>query len=83
MWSLTDSHCSGEAHLARIRVPSLVIQSDADTGVFPSDAKAIYEGLGTQDKQLEMVAGDHYLQQPANARDDVADLIVAWLTARI
>ena len=82
MWSLTDSHCSGEEHLARIRVPSLVIQSDADTGVFPSDARAIYEGLGAQDKRLEMVAGDHYLQQPGNAREEVADLVVAWLASR-
>lgn len=82
MWSLADSYCSGEAHLARIRVPSLVIQSDADTGVFPSDAKAIYEGLGAPDKHLEMVAGDHYLQQPGSARDQVADLIVGWLSTR-
>jgi pimeloyl-ACP methyl ester carboxylesterase len=82
MWSLTDSHCSGEEHLARIRLPSLVIQSDGDTGVFPSDARAIYEGLGAQDKRLEMVAGDHYLQQPGNAREEVADLVVAWLASR-
>ena len=82
MWSLTDSHCSGEEHLTRIRVPSLVVQSDADTGVFPSDAKAIFDGLGAQDKHLEMVAGDHYLQQPGNARDEVADFIVGWLSSR-
>jgi fermentation-respiration switch protein FrsA (DUF1100 family) len=63
-------------------VPSLVIQSDADTGVFPSDARAIYEGLGAQDQLLELVAGDHYLQQPGNAREEVADLIVAWLASR-
>jgi hypothetical protein len=29
-----------------------------------------------------MVAGDHYLQQPGNAREEVADLIVAWLASR-
>ena len=68
--------------MARIRVPSMVSQSDADTGVVPSDARAIYEGLGDQDKRLEMVAGDHYLQQPGNAREKVADLVVAWLASR-
>lgn len=79
MWSLTDSHCSGVPHLNRIDVPALVVQSTSDTGVFPSDAKAIYDALASADKTLEMVTGDHYLETPNTARDDVADLIVGWL----
>lgn len=79
MWSLSDSHCSGTPHLNRITQPALVVQSLGDTGVFPSDAKAIYDALGAADKRLEMITGDHYLESPASARDDVADLIVAWL----
>lgn len=79
MWSLTDSYCSGTPHLNRIDVPALVVQSTSDTGVFPSDAKAIYEALASVDKTLEMVTGDHYLETPDTARDDVADLIVGWL----
>ena len=70
-------------HLPRITAPSLVIQSDGDTGVFPSDAKTIYEGLGASDKYLEMIPGDHYLQEPDGARDDVADMIGSWLSQRI
>jgi hypothetical protein len=79
MWSLSESHCRGAPHLNRITQPALVVQSLGDTGVFPSDARAIYDELGSEDKRLEMITGDHYLQSPANARDDVADLIVAWL----
>ncbi len=79
MWSLSDSHCSGAPHLNRITQPALVVQSRGDTGVFPSDAQAIYDELGAQDKKLEMVIGEHYLESPANARDDTADLIVSWL----
>jgi esterase/lipase len=79
MWSLNDSHCSGAPHLNRISVPALVVQGSSDTGIFPSDAKAIYEALASEDKTLEMIAGDHYLESPASARDVVADLIVAWL----
>jgi len=79
MWSLSDSHCSGAPHLNRITQPALVVQSLGDTGVFPSDAKAIYEALGAKDKRLEMITGDHYLENPGNARDGVADLIVGWL----
>lgn len=82
MWSLRDSHCSGGAHLSRITQPALVVQSTADTGVYPSDAQAIYDALGSTDKQLQMIPGDHYLEKPANARDDVADLIVDWIKSK-
>jgi alpha-beta hydrolase superfamily lysophospholipase len=64
-------------------VPSLVIQSDADTGVFPSDAQAIFAGLGAEDKLLEMISGDHYLQEPSDARDSVADRIAHWLSVHL
>ena len=79
MWSLQESHCKGAPHLTRISEPALVIQSLADTGVFPSDAKAIYDTLSSIDKELYMVKGDHYLQTPETARDDVADMIADWL----
>ena len=46
MWSLETSQCQGAPHLARITVPSLVVQSLADRGVFPSDAHAIHDALG-------------------------------------
>lgn len=82
MWSLADSHCRGAPHLNRITLPALVVQSDGDTGVFPGDAQAIYDALGSEDKQLEMIVGDHYLQTPADARDGVADMLTDWLHAR-
>ncbi len=82
MWSLEESYCQGEPHLKRIDEPALVIQSTADTGVFPSDAQAIYDSLASRDKELHMVTGDHYLEEPDNARDDVADLIAEWLQKR-
>ena len=55
----------------------------SDTGVFPSDAQAIYGALGSDDKTLSMTPGDHYLETPAAARNDVADLVVGWLRAHI
>ncbi len=82
MWSLECSSCRGAPHLERIDVPSLVIQSMADTGVFPSDAKAIHEHLATEDKRLEFMSGDHYLQDPEAARDEAADRIAGWLEER-
>jgi hypothetical protein len=46
MWSLTDSHCSGEEHLARIRLPSLVIQSDAGYWGFSFRCEGHIRGSG-------------------------------------
>lgn len=83
MWSLKESHCRGAPHLGRIRVPSLVIQSLADTGVFPSDARGIHEALAAEDKTLEFMAGDHYLTEPDGAREEVADRIDGWLRERL
>jgi hypothetical protein len=83
MWSLRESHCRGAPHLERIKLPALVIQSRADTGVFPSDAQGIHDALGSTDKTLEFVTGDHYLEHPGTARDHVADMIAAWVGARV
>ena len=30
-----------------------------------------------------MIPGDHYLQEPTDARDGVADRIAGWLSAKI
>lgn len=79
MWSLAESQCRGAPHLARINVPALVIQSTADTGVFPSDAEAIFDALGSATKTRHLIPGDHYLQTPEHARDAVADQIAAWI----
>jgi pimeloyl-ACP methyl ester carboxylesterase len=82
MWSLEHSPCRGAPHLARIAVPSLVVQSTADTGVFPGDAQAIYDALGTDDKQLETIEGDHYLVAPKGVRDTTTELIDSWVRER-
>jgi pimeloyl-ACP methyl ester carboxylesterase len=80
MWSLETSQCQGAPHLARITVPSLVVQSLADRGVFPSDAHAIHDALAAEDKALELIPGEHYFE--TGGRDEVADLLAAWISAR-
>jgi pimeloyl-ACP methyl ester carboxylesterase len=77
MWSLSDSQGNGSQHLPRITVPSLVVQSLADRGVFPSDAQAIHDALGSADKQLEFPPGEHYFEDVG--RDNVADLVAGWV----
>jgi hypothetical protein len=79
MWSLDESQCRAEPHLARVVLPALVVQASADTGVFPSDADAIAAALGSDDVRLETVTGDHYLRDPPSARSDTANLVAAWV----
>jgi len=83
MWSLSHSRCSAEPHLRRITSPALVIQAMADTGVYPDDARRIFDALAAEDKQLQFMAGDHYLQTPASAREEAADRIADWLEPRM
>lgn len=83
MWSLRDSPCRGALHLPEITLPALVLQSTADTGVFPGDARTVFDQLGSQDKSLQLTQGDHYLTDPADARDVHADLIAGWLKQRL
>jgi pimeloyl-ACP methyl ester carboxylesterase len=80
MWSLDESQCTGAPHLGRVTIPSLVVQSTADRGVFPSDARAIHDALGAADKRLALVPGEHYLED--GGRDDVADLVAAFVAER-
>jgi pimeloyl-ACP methyl ester carboxylesterase len=82
MWSLTDSDCGAAPHLARLHLPTLIVHASADNGVFPSQAVALLDAVAATDKQLVTVTGDHYFQDPPGARDEVADLIAAWVAAR-
>ena len=82
MWSLETSKCRGAPHLANLRVPSLVVQSLADMGVFTSDAHAIHDAIGAPDKALELVPGSHYFEDQPKHREAVADLMAAWIEAK-
>ena len=82
MWSLTDSDCQAGPHLGRFDIPTLLIQPDADAGVFPGDATQIFDAVASSDKELVSLAGDHYFLEPAGARDAVADTVAAWVLGR-
>ena len=83
MWSLSESQCRAEAHLARITQPALVVQATEDQGCYPSDARAIHAALASEDKSLEWTKGDHYLLSRDGLRAEVADLIADWVKARV
>ncbi|MGF1595739.1 MAG: alpha/beta hydrolase [Acidimicrobiales bacterium] len=82
MWSLEHSPCQAGPHLARLHVPTLLIEADADSGVFPSDGDAILAAVAASDVTRVTVTGDHYFLTPDGARDEVADTIAAWVAER-
>ena len=83
MWSLETSRCQGPEQLARFDLPSLVVQSMADTGVFPTDPKRIHAAIATKDKQLALIPGAHYFEDSEANRVAMVELICAWARARL
>jgi hypothetical protein len=82
MWSVDESRCRGTQHLRRIEVPSLVVQATRDVGVFPSDARALLDGLGAQDKQLQSLPGGHFFEGDGGDRERLAEALAQWVLAR-
>ncbi len=80
MWSLRESDCRGGPHLARLDLPTLLVQPDEDCGVFPSQAREIFESIAAADKEFVTMPGDHYFQGAGPERPVVADTVTEWLT---
>ena len=68
MWSLRVAQTRAEPHLARITCPALVINAEADTGVFPSDAQRIYDALASTDKTQALDRHRPLLHHPGRAQ---------------
>jgi hypothetical protein len=81
MWSLEHSPFVAEQHLPAIKIPGLVINADGDTGIFPRDAQTIHDLLGSDDKTLMNMPGNHYFADVPGAREKVADAIASWVHA--
>jgi pimeloyl-ACP methyl ester carboxylesterase len=82
MWSLEESQCRSADYLGAIEAPALVIQATGDTGVFPSDARRIHDGLASGDKTLLELPGDHYFRGAGGERTQLAEQIAAWTAER-
>lgn len=85
-WSGLSSNADVLANAPRVTVPSLVVNYGGDNAIFPADARAAFEALGSSDKEFAVVPGDHYgfgvgSQDRSGAPLAVAR-IVEWLQAR-
>ncbi len=85
-WSGLSSNADVVKNAPKVTVPALVIYYRGDNGIFPGDARAAFEALGAEDKQLASAPGDHYgfgvgTQERAGAPQALAQ-VVEWLRAR-
>jgi hypothetical protein len=89
-WSGLSSNASVPACGPAVKVPSIVVAYTGDNGVFREDARLIFDSLGTTDKRLVEVRGDHYgfppedgshsgPDAPAGGRDAAIAIVVGWL----
>ena len=75
MWSLEDSKSRFELLGADFSLPTLVIQSLADVGVFPSMAQNIYDMVGSKNKEIQLIPGAHFFEDGQENLDAAADLM--------
>ncbi|HEY2050545.1 MAG TPA: hypothetical protein VGH03_14470, partial [Caulobacteraceae bacterium] len=82
MWSLETSKCQGAEQLAKFDLPCLVVQGLADTGVFPSDARKIFQNIGSADKEFHLITGAHYFEDSREEREGMAGLLCDWVAKK-
>jgi hypothetical protein len=82
MWSLETSKCQGGEQLAKFDIPALVALATSDAGVFPSDARQIFDSIASEDKELHFVPGAHYFEDSVEDRHRTASLMCDWVARR-
>jgi pimeloyl-ACP methyl ester carboxylesterase len=84
-WSIDDANADGIRAGADVNVPALVIANSADNVCTPGYARALYDGLASEDKSALTIEGaNHYYigpgQRPHLQRS--ATLCTTWLAER-
>ncbi len=69
--------------LDRIRVPALLIQTSDDPVVHPEGSKVLYEGLGSQDKELIMINSDRHGILRGEGSERVFTRVLGFLDGKI
>ncbi|KAK5311539.1 hypothetical protein LTR93_011692 [Exophiala xenobiotica] len=83
MWSLEESKCKLEPYAAAFSLPTLVVQSTGDTGVYPSDARHVYDIIATKDKELELIPGGHFFDESQKSLDGIIQVIGDWVKRKL
>jgi alpha-beta hydrolase superfamily lysophospholipase len=70
------------ADAGRIRLPTLILQGDADLIADPEGTRDLFEALGSMDKTLRVYEGLYHEVLNEPEKDRVLDHLVAWLAER-
>lgn len=79
-WSVDDSLCNGPEQLRRVSAPVQVLYGTADQVCFPSHARALFDAVPHDRKELVALDGaTHYFAGQPDHVDQAAASIRAWL----
>lgn len=78
MWSLEESKSRFTLQAASFSLPTLVVQTTADVGVFPSMAQEIYDSIGSKNKTIRFIPGAHFFEDGQENLNACADLLTKW-----
>jgi hypothetical protein len=85
-WSGRSSNASLDRCVLAIEQPTLMVSYSGDQALFPSDADAIFEAIGTSDKTRLSFRGNHHGQplEPGerSGREQAGVAISDWLAER-
>jgi hypothetical protein len=85
-WSALSSRAEVAHNAPTVDVPALLLSYTADNAIFPSDARLVFDSIGTTDKQAIEVAADHYGLPipggPEKPREQALNLVADWLAER-
>ncbi|GLR67480.1 hypothetical protein GCM10010909_21610 [Acidocella aquatica] len=85
-WSGIISRASFELCGGAIKQPVLMIYYTGDNSVFPADAAAIFESIGSRDKQRVDIRGNHHGQSlrldEQSGQEIAAVRVIGWLRER-
>lgn len=85
-WSGLSSRASVLENIKTVTDPTLVVCFDADAGILPHEAKAMFANSAAVDKELVHVEADHYGLSREEPRDktihETVALVTQWLEKR-
>jgi pimeloyl-ACP methyl ester carboxylesterase len=88
-WSGLSSKARLADNLAKVTVPTLIVNALGDSDIYPSEADAAFAAAAAPDKQfVALEQAGHYLTPTAGStlpdpRARLIDVIVPWLRARL
>jgi hypothetical protein len=84
-WSGISSNAALEFTAPAIEQPTLMVHYSGDQTLFPSDAKGIFDAIGSTEKKSLTFRGDHHgrplTEGDADGRDGAGEAIGDWLHA--